>query len=167
MHRPEILETDDNFSFFDIEPDMFFRKIAEQHIPDITKFRNNLSLIAAETIPLFLKRLTFLTERLIRSTCSLVLLHGGKAEFQDIALRPHRYGPTRILVCKCLQTKRLPVSVFIFRNRQIFQIGTEGIGLPFIILKRLIDFSLTYFRERRIRKQGPEGILIIIGQKML
>ena len=68
MHRPEILEADDDFSFFDIEPDMFFRKIADQHIPDITKFRNDLGLITAETIPLFLKRLTFLAERLIRST---------------------------------------------------------------------------------------------------
>ena len=68
MHRPEILETDDNFSFFDIQSDMFFRKIAEQHIPDVTKFRNNLSLIAAETLALLLKRPTFLAERLIRST---------------------------------------------------------------------------------------------------
>ena len=47
---------------------MFFRKITNQHIPDVTKFRNNLSLIAAETLALFLKRLTFLAERLIGST---------------------------------------------------------------------------------------------------
>ena len=68
MHRPEILEADDDFSFFDTKSDMFFRKIAEQHIPDISKFRNHLGLITTETIPLFLKRLTFLAERLIRST---------------------------------------------------------------------------------------------------